>query len=191
MGTLGRAIYTVEFWIRETLQALDRLGYRLQGNYYFQEKLSRNRTLMNLFDKAPLVDKDAFVEPSASIIGDVPVGRASSIWYGCVLRGQLLVHVAKSNLTRKVLPTIIGENVIVVFVYMVVIVEDEAFIGMGQHYFCANLRRQGSFSLPIIQTLILIILIRYYNNYDNSNNQNNIHNINKNNNSIKFNIIII
>ena len=38
MGTLGRAIYTVGFWIRETGQALDRLGCRLQGKYYFQEQ---------------------------------------------------------------------------------------------------------------------------------------------------------
>lgn len=43
---------------------------------------------MNVFDKAPVVDKDAFVAPSASVIGDVHVGRASSIWYGCVLRGK-------------------------------------------------------------------------------------------------------
>lgn len=38
MGTLGRAIYTVGFWIRETGQAIDRLGSRFQGNYYFQEQ---------------------------------------------------------------------------------------------------------------------------------------------------------
>lgn len=44
---------------------------------------------MNLYDKTPLVDKDVFVAPSASIIGDVQVGSASSIWYGCVLRGNL------------------------------------------------------------------------------------------------------
>lgn len=43
MGTLGKAIYTVGFWIRETGQALDRLGCRLQGNYYFQEQ--RNHCL--------------------------------------------------------------------------------------------------------------------------------------------------
>lgn len=43
---------------------------------------------MNIFDKVPNVDKDAFVAPSASIIGDVQVGRGSSIWYGCVLRGM-------------------------------------------------------------------------------------------------------
>jgi len=52
--------------------------------------VSRHRTLMNIFDKAPVVDKDAFVAPSASVIGDVQVGRGSSIWYGCVLRGKTL-----------------------------------------------------------------------------------------------------
>ncbi|TQD81954.1 hypothetical protein C1H46_032501 [Malus baccata] len=38
MGTLGRAIYTVGFWIRETGQAIDRLGSSLQGSYYFKEQ---------------------------------------------------------------------------------------------------------------------------------------------------------
>ncbi|CAN1127003.1 hypothetical protein LINPERHAP2_LOCUS3757, partial [Linum perenne] len=38
MGTLGRAVYTVGFWIRETGQALYRLGCRLQGNQGFREQ---------------------------------------------------------------------------------------------------------------------------------------------------------
>ncbi|PPR88098.1 hypothetical protein GOBAR_AA32602 [Gossypium barbadense] len=147
MGTLGKAIYTVGFWIRETGQTLDRLGCRLQGNYDFQEQLSRHRTLMNVFDKVPVVDRDAFVAPSASVIGDVQVGRGSSIWYGCVLRDvnnisigsgtniqdNSLVHVAKSNLSGKVLPTIIGSNVTVGHSAVLhgCTVEDEAFVGMG------------------------------------------------------------
>ncbi|PIN15778.1 Dynactin, subunit p25 [Handroanthus impetiginosus] len=148
MGTLGRAIYTVGFWIRETGQAIDRLGSRIQGNYLFQEQVSRHRTLMNLFDKVPLVDKDAFVAPSASIVGDVHVGQKSSIWYGCVLRGDVnyisigtgtniqdnsLVHVAKSNLSGKVLPTLIGNNVTVGHSAVLhgCTIEDETFVGMG------------------------------------------------------------
>ncbi|KAH7524109.1 hypothetical protein FEM48_Zijuj06G0084100 [Ziziphus jujuba var. spinosa] len=108
----------------------------------------KHRTLMNIFDKAPVVDKDAFVAPSASIIGDVLVGRGSSVWYGCVLRGDVnsisvgsgtniqdnsLVHVAKSNLSGKVLPTIIGDNVTVGHSAVLhgCTVEDEAFVGMG------------------------------------------------------------
>lgn len=42
---------------------------------------------MNIFDKTPHVHRDAFVAPSASLIGDIQVGQGASIWYGCVLRG--------------------------------------------------------------------------------------------------------
>ncbi|KAL6220590.1 hypothetical protein ACLB2K_008346 [Fragaria x ananassa] len=124
IGTLGRAVYTVGFWIRETGQAIDRLGSRLQGNYFFKEQLSRHRTLMNVFEKAPEVDKEAFVAPSASIIGQVQVGRGSSIWYGCVLRVEL---------GWEGLPTIIGDNVTVGHSAVLhgCTVEDEAFVGMA------------------------------------------------------------
>ena len=145
---MAKAFYAVGFWIRETGQALDRLGCRLQGNYFFHEQISRHRTLMNIFDKAPHVHKEAFVAPSASLIGDVEVGQGSSIWYGCVLRGDAnnvqvgsgtniqdnsVVHVAKSNLSGKVFPTIIGDNVTVGHsaVLQGCTVEDEAFVGMG------------------------------------------------------------
>ncbi|RLM93171.1 gamma carbonic anhydrase 1, mitochondrial [Panicum miliaceum] len=148
MAGLGKAMYAVGFWIRETGQALDRLGCRLQGKYFFHEQISRHRTLMNIFDKTPHVHRDAFVAPSASLIGDVQVGQGASIWYGCVLRGDAnniqigsgtniqdnsLVHVAKSNLSGKVFPTIIGENVTVGHsaVLQGCTIEDEAFVGMG------------------------------------------------------------
>ena len=54
--------------------------------------VSRHRTLMNVFDKVPIVDKTAFVAPNASMIGDVHVGEGSSIWYGCILRGETLLQ---------------------------------------------------------------------------------------------------
>lgn len=147
MGTLGKAIYTVGFWIRGTGQAVDRLGSLLQASY-IPEQLSRHRTVMNIFDKEPNIAKDAFVAPSASVIGDVEVGRGSSIWYGCVLRGDVnsirvgsrtniqdnsLVHVAKSNISGNVLPTIIGDDVTVGHSAVLhgCTIEDEAFVGMG------------------------------------------------------------
>ncbi|KAI5387096.1 hypothetical protein KIW84_073306 [Lathyrus oleraceus] len=61
---------------------------------------------MNVFDKAPVVDKDAFIAPSASVISNVHIGRGSSIWYGCVMRGYSSVLHGCT-------------------------VEDEAFVGMG------------------------------------------------------------
>lgn len=95
-----------------------------------------------------MVDKKAFVAPNASITGEVYIGPSSSIWYGCVVRGDVnsvsigsgtniqdnsLVHVAKSNLSGKVLPTLIGNNVTVGHSAILhgCTVEDEAFIGMG------------------------------------------------------------
>ncbi|MCW5772077.1 MAG: gamma carbonic anhydrase family protein [Rhodospirillaceae bacterium] len=38
--------------------------------------------------KTPVVAADAFIAPNATLIGDVVVGPGSSIWYGCVLRGD-------------------------------------------------------------------------------------------------------
>lgn len=48
----------------------------------------RHRTLLNLFSRRPAVDSQAFVAPSASLVGDVSVGQGSSVWYGTVLRGE-------------------------------------------------------------------------------------------------------
>ena len=38
--------------------------------------------------KRPRVDAAAFVAENAALIGDVTVGRDSSVWYGAVLRGD-------------------------------------------------------------------------------------------------------
>lgn len=50
--------------------------------------VSRHRTVMSIFDKEPRINKDVFVAPNASVIGDVEIGHGSSIWYGSVLRGK-------------------------------------------------------------------------------------------------------
>ncbi|KAH7423623.1 hypothetical protein KP509_12G064300 [Ceratopteris richardii] len=148
MGSLGKALYHVGFWIRETGQALDRLGSRLQGINAFQEKISRHRTLMNLCDRAPDASKSVFVAPSAALIGDVKVGGGSSIWYGCVLRGDVssitvgsrtniqdnsLIHVSKPDMVLSARPTVIGNGVTIGHSAVLhgCTVEDNAFIGMG------------------------------------------------------------
>ncbi len=40
-------------------------------------------------DKAPEISSRAFVASTAQIIGDVAVGAGSSIWFNCILRGDL------------------------------------------------------------------------------------------------------
>lgn len=39
-------------------------------------------------DKTPQVDPSAFVADNASLVGDVTVGKDSSVWFGAVLRGD-------------------------------------------------------------------------------------------------------
>ena len=38
--------------------------------------------------KTPKLGKDVFLAPTAVLIGDVEIGDNTSIWFGCVLRGD-------------------------------------------------------------------------------------------------------
>ena len=39
--------------------------------------------------KLPTVSPNAFIAQTATVIGDVEIGDASGIWYGCVIRGDV------------------------------------------------------------------------------------------------------
>ena len=136
------------FMVRETGQALDRLGSRLQGSYAFTERLSRHRRVMPLDDLTPDIGNGVFVAPSASVIGAVTIGAESSIWYGTVLRGdvnaitvgkrtnlqdRVVVHGAKHNLKGLDLSVNIGSNVTVGHgaTLHACTVKDNTLIGMG------------------------------------------------------------
>ncbi len=38
----------------------------------------------------PRIAKSAFIAPGATIVGDVEIGEESSVWYGAVLRGDVM-----------------------------------------------------------------------------------------------------
>lgn len=88
MSLVRRAAYAAGMMIRETGQAMDRAGARLQGKYAFVEQLSRHRQIMNLQDSKPIIASDVFLAPSASVIGNVELHASSSVWYGAVVRGD-------------------------------------------------------------------------------------------------------
>ena len=48
-----------------------------------QERLARH------LGRAPSIASSAYVAPNATVIGDVTLGPHSSVWYGCVLRGDI------------------------------------------------------------------------------------------------------
>lgn len=55
---------------------------------------------MHLFEfegKRPHVHPEAFVAPTATLIGDVTVEQGASIWYGAVLRGDICTIVVRAG----------------------------------------------------------------------------------------------
>ena len=74
--------------LRETGQALDRSGSRLTDDLAHLEKYSRHRNIMPIFDSWPSYG-NSYIAPNASIIGDVNIGNACSVWYGVIIRGDI------------------------------------------------------------------------------------------------------
>ncbi len=91
----------------------------------------------------PKLAPDAFVAPGAAVIGDVEIGSEASIWFGCVVRGDVCpVRVgARTNVqdgtiihvTHTGLATRIGDEVTIGHRCLLhaCTVEDRAFVGMG------------------------------------------------------------
>ncbi len=105
-------------------------------------------TILSFFGKAPRIHDSAFVAPGARIIGDVEIGPDASIWYNCVLRGDInrivigartnlqdgtIVHVEGPRPDFEGLPTMVGDDVLVGHMAILhgCVLEDRAFVGMG------------------------------------------------------------
>ncbi len=93
--------------------------------------------------KYPKIADDAFIAANAVIIGDVEIKSGASIWYNCVVRGDVH-HIKigeKTNIQdgtiihvhRKDGPTIIGRGVTVGHLALLhaCTLEDYSFVGMG------------------------------------------------------------
>lgn len=96
----------------------------------------------------PKVHPEAFIAETAVLIGDVEIGAGSSIWYGCVLRGDInkirvgrnsniqdgtVVHVNHDRDGGGGMPTMIGDDVVIGHMALIhaCTLEDRAFVGMG------------------------------------------------------------
>jgi carbonic anhydrase/acetyltransferase-like protein (isoleucine patch superfamily) len=92
---------------------------------------------------APHIALTAFIESSAQIIGDVHVGEQSSVWFNCVLRGDVhyirvgnytniqdgtIIHVTNGRF-----PTIIGDYVTVGHAAVLhgCTIKDRVLVGIG------------------------------------------------------------
>src|SRR5580693_9151572 len=103
----------------------------------------------------PKIDPTAFIAPGAVIVGDVEIGPESSVWFGCVVRGDVniirigartniqdgtIIHVASGLQPARMgvtapqdgYPTLIGDNVTVGHMTLLhaCTVESNGFVGM-------------------------------------------------------------
>jgi carbonic anhydrase/acetyltransferase-like protein (isoleucine patch superfamily) len=105
-------------------------------------------TILSFEGKTPVIADDAFLAPTATLIGNVHVGSRSSIWFGAVLRGDFdridvgegtsvqdnaVIHCAPG------MPTFVGSDIIIGHGALLegCVIEDGAVIGMG----CVVLQR--------------------------------------------------
>jgi carbonic anhydrase/acetyltransferase-like protein (isoleucine patch superfamily) len=93
--------------------------------------------------KWPKIGRDVFVAPNATVIGDVEIGDASSLWFNTLVRGDdhwirigartniqdgVIVHISKGTA-----PTTIGSDITIGHGAIVhgCVLEDKCLIGIG------------------------------------------------------------
>jgi gamma-carbonic anhydrase len=105
----------------------------------------------------PTIHPSAFIAPGASIIGDVHIGAETNVWFGCVIRGDVMpIRIgARTNIqdgtivhvTRNTGPTTIGSGVTIGHQAIIhaATIEDDAFVGMGARVLDGAVVESGAF----------------------------------------------
>jgi len=106
-------------------------------------------TNLSFGGKTPRIHETAFIAPGCRIIGDVEIGADASVWYNCVIRGDVnrVVIGARSNIQDGTVihcdspdarypagcPTLIGDDVLVGHMVMLhgCTVHDRGFVGLS------------------------------------------------------------
>lgn len=98
--------------------------------------------IMPFANKTPVIDESCFIADNASIIGDVTIGKDSSVWFGAVIRGdaEKIIIGEKSNIQDNTVihcdpryKTVIGNSVTIGHSAIIHSAEigDNVLIGMG------------------------------------------------------------
>ncbi len=106
-------------------------------------------TIAAINGKAPRIHSSAFIAPGCRILGDVEIGADASVWYNCVLRGDVnrIVIGARTNIQDGTVihcdsadprhpqgfPTLIGEDALVGHMAMLhgCTIHDRGFVGLS------------------------------------------------------------
>ncbi|MEU3986508.1 gamma carbonic anhydrase family protein [Streptomyces sp. NPDC026672] len=104
--------------------------------------MTHSALVVGIGGKEPRIDAEAFVAPTASVIGDVTLHARASVWYGAVVRGDVerITVGASANVQDNAtlhadpgFPVTVGERVSIGHNAVVhgATVEDDCLIGMG------------------------------------------------------------
>lgn len=106
-------------------------------------------TIIAMNGKTPRIHDSAFIAPGCRIIGDVEIGPDASVWYNCVLRGDVtrIVIGARTNVQDGSVihcdgpmpgrpdgfPTLIGDDVLIGHMAMIhgTVIADKGFVGFA------------------------------------------------------------
>lgn len=105
----------------------------------------------------PQIDSTAFIAEGARVMGDVKIGKESSVWYNCVIRSDIpntnIVIGERSNIQDCSVihndhnkSTIIGNNVTIGHNCIIhgCVIEDECLVGMGAIVLSGALIKKGA-----------------------------------------------
>lgn len=105
--------------------------------------------IVNFKDKKPKISNKVFIAPSADVIGDVEIKEDSSIWFNCVVRGDVnKIRIGKNSNIQDLstvhvdspkekspdgYAVIIGDNVTIGHNCCIhgCVIEDAVLVGMG------------------------------------------------------------
>ena len=137
--------------------------YKLDVNQkYLLDYVSNHHPVVRLGDLRPLACQDSFIAPNATIVGNVEVWDFASVWYNCVIRGDVKgVRIRnRSNIqdgtviTEARAPldhyfhgsTVIGHHVTVGHSCRLhaCTIENECFVGMGSILHEGSYMEKGS-----------------------------------------------
>ncbi|EST20897.1 gamma carbonic anhydrase family protein [Streptomyces roseochromogenus] len=104
--------------------------------------MTQQALIVGIGGHEPQIDPEAFVAPTAAVIGDVSLHSGTSVWYGAVVRGDVetITVGANANVQDNVtlhadpgFPVSIGERVSIGHNAVVhgATVEDDCLVGMG------------------------------------------------------------
>lgn len=105
--------------------------------------MTTNALILPYMGKKPKIAAGVFVAPGAVVIGDVEIGEGSSVWFGCIIRGDVCpVRIGRNtniqdgtviHVTRNTGPTHIGNGITIGHSALLhaCTLEDDCFIGMN------------------------------------------------------------